>query len=143
MVSTEAPGSGAAVPFESFLDELLGVLTLRFGHDYSGAAGQAAMLQVVLELSKDQRRKLRGVILDCSTVVKVDLRDSDRAKLASFTRKLEGLEFDVQGVPVVIAATHPVIAQRFERQKGQTAYPIFLAPNVGAARRLLETGGWI
>ena len=131
------------MPVKSFLDEISSVLTLRFGHDYSGAAGQAAVIQALLKLSEDQRRKIRGIVLDCSRIVKVDLQDSDRAKLASFGRRLKDLGFDTEAAPIVIAGVHPVIAQRFERQKGQTAYPFFLTPSVRAARHLIETGDWI
>jgi len=127
---------------ELFFDDATNVLTLQFGHDYNGAAGQAAISQALEELSEDQVTKLCGIILDCSRVMNADLRDSDRAKLASFDRTLERFEIDLRGMAVVVASTHPVILQRYERQRGQTSYPFLLAPNVEEARRLLEARDW-
>ena len=60
---------------ELFFDDATNVLTLQFGHDYNGAAGQAAILQALEELSDDQVTKLCGIILDCSRVMNADLRE--------------------------------------------------------------------
>lgn len=132
-------GCKAGMSPETSFDQERGVLTLRFGSSYIGAAGQRGILDALRLLTSQQRQALRAIILDCSHTTQADLDDSDGAKLQQFRRQLADVQpgLGLQETQIVVVATHPMILDRYRRQKTQSL-DLYLVESLEEARELTE-----
>lgn len=123
--------------YTSSFREDIGLLFILFGPKYHGAAGNESIAQEAEKLPFIQRDRLRHVVIDCSKVVEADLRNSDRAKLGLLIQRLDRLGVCVSEFSVCVVATHPMIAERYERQKGPVGFRLLLVETFEEAEHML------
>ena len=110
---------------------------MHFESNYRSGGGVSGLLTALEQLTSEQRMRLRGVVQDCSEVVKADLRDTDGAMMAWLMNRLERLGLRDQPFVVCVVSTHPAMRERYERVKGQTFFPLYFVETVEAAWALI------